>query len=354
VIPFSWSHVPSSFRLILRISLKSSSRLVASIGSLHRIGGWGAASPILLRLRTTSCKVWASWLNYMLNLVGPHCVSTCDIPMLNAVILHCISMQHWTLPDSEIGHVTAEKQTPSAIDFLANIRSAIDMERRIATAKGGTGSSRALKDVLGKVVSDYNKLVTVKKHRIDSGKRALCYNMLLVRSQDISCFSNMFNYYAFTPGEIAFILKSGSCFKTYCEILWTSWGFVLRKNFTRSSTATMTCTVTNCQVGPQGCVEWAEALNLTWPGIPLDILQHDHWVPGSTSRADLGKYQNKPLFKEILTTSASTCILYAKRATEDILCCSISWQSINNNCQLYPICNSLWGLREKGFQGCIV
>ncbi len=67
-------------------------------------------------------------------------------------------------------------------------------------------------------------------------------------------------------------------------------------------------------------------LNLTWPGIPLDILQHDHWVPGSTSRADLGKYQNKPLFKEILATTPSTCILYAKRATEDILCCSISWQ----------------------------
>lgn len=72
--------------------------------------------------------------------------------------------------------MTAEKQTPSAIDFLANIRNAIDMEKRMLSAKGGS-APKALKDVLGKVVSDYNKLVTVKKHRIDSMKRALCYNM---------------------------------------------------------------------------------------------------------------------------------------------------------------------------------
>ena len=44
------------------------------------------------------------------------------------------------------------------------------------SAKGGA-APKALKDVLGKVVSEYNRLVTVKKHRIDTAKRSLCYNM---------------------------------------------------------------------------------------------------------------------------------------------------------------------------------
>ena len=52
------------------------------------------------------------------------------------------------------------------------------MEKRIG-AKSGGGGGKALKDLLSKVVSEYNKLVTVKKHRIDTHKRALCYNMRL-------------------------------------------------------------------------------------------------------------------------------------------------------------------------------
>ncbi len=50
-------------------------------------------------------------------------------------------------------------------------------------------------------------------------------------------------------------------------------------------------------------------------GIPLDILQNDYWVPGSTTRADNAKFQNKPLFKAILTTTPETCTLYVTRVT---------------------------------------
>jgi len=60
---------------------------------------------------------------------------------------------------------------------LASIRAAIDVERRIATK---TSSSRALKDLLQKTTADYNRMVTLKRHRIDGPKKSLCYNMFLV------------------------------------------------------------------------------------------------------------------------------------------------------------------------------
>ena len=41
------------------------------------------------------------------------------------------------------------------------------------------GASRALKDILSALVAVYNKMATVKKHRIDSGRKSLIYNMLL-------------------------------------------------------------------------------------------------------------------------------------------------------------------------------
>lgn len=52
-------------------------------------------------------------------------------------------------------------------------------------------------------------------------------------------------------------------------------------------------------------------------GIPIDVLSLDFWVPGSTSQADLPKYHDKPIFREVLTTTAKTCVLYAERATKD-------------------------------------
>ena len=52
-------------------------------------------------------------------------------------------------------------------------------------------------------------------------------------------------------------------------------------------------------------------------GLPLDILQAEWWVPGSTSRLDSAKFSGKPFFKEILSPSQSTCRLWILRATKD-------------------------------------
>ena len=52
-------------------------------------------------------------------------------------------------------------------------------------------------------------------------------------------------------------------------------------------------------------------------GLPLTVLQSDWWLPGSTSRSDLAKYQGKGQWKEILTCTENTCLLWAQRVTQD-------------------------------------
>lgn len=43
------------------------------------------------------------------------------------------------------------------------------------------GAKTSTKDLLGKVVADYNKLCSVKSHRVGAFKKQLTYNMLLAQ-----------------------------------------------------------------------------------------------------------------------------------------------------------------------------
>ena len=72
-----------------------------------------------------------------------------------------------------MGFVTAEKNSPSPISILADIQKAVELEKKL-----GRGKS-TLRDVLGRVVSEFNKMNANKRHRIDSGRKALLLNMLL-------------------------------------------------------------------------------------------------------------------------------------------------------------------------------
>ena len=74
-----------------------------------------------------------------------------------------------------MGFVTSEKLVPSPLTIVSEIGQAIDVERRMTTSR----SRAPLKDCLAKVIADFNKMVTIKKHRIDSARRSLCYNLLL-------------------------------------------------------------------------------------------------------------------------------------------------------------------------------
>ena len=76
-----------------------------------------------------------------------------------------------------MGHITAEKQVPSPIDYLGTMKEAVALERKNATA----GTSKALKDVLARCIASYNRMVSSnKKFRIDTPKKNLVMNMLLV------------------------------------------------------------------------------------------------------------------------------------------------------------------------------
>lgn len=71
--------------------------------------------------------------------------------------------------------MTSEKQAPSPISMAAEIGEAIKAEK----AAGRCGAKTPLKDSLGKVIAEYNKLTTIKRHRIESNRRALIYNLPL-------------------------------------------------------------------------------------------------------------------------------------------------------------------------------
>lgn len=92
-----------------------------------------------------------------------------------------------------MGHITSEKQSPSAIDFLGDLKQAIVVERRMARG------SKPLKDLLSKVVADYNRMVTVKHHRIDGSRRSLVYNMFLGKKPERETFWHDVASYP-TPG----------------------------------------------------------------------------------------------------------------------------------------------------------
>ncbi|CAL1131960.1 unnamed protein product [Cladocopium goreaui] len=79
---------------------------------------------------------------------------------------------HHHLHSLKVGHITAEKQSPSAIQFYADLKEAIALERRLQQG------SKPLKDILSKMVADYNRMVTVRSHRIDTNRRNMAYNLL--------------------------------------------------------------------------------------------------------------------------------------------------------------------------------
>ena len=69
----------------------------------------------------------------------------------------------------------AEKEAPSPLSMMGSISLAIESERQASRG----GSRQALRDLLSKVTAEYNRLCSIKRHRIDSARRALIYNLFL-------------------------------------------------------------------------------------------------------------------------------------------------------------------------------
>ena len=85
-----------------------------------------------------------------------------------------------------LGHVTSDKQTPSAIDYLGHMKEAVSVEKRLQKPP-----HKPLKDLLNGLVATYNKMTTSKRHRIETGKKSAIYNLWL-NSSDL--FGSPNNY----------------------------------------------------------------------------------------------------------------------------------------------------------------
>ena len=188
---------------------------------------------------------------------------------------------------------------------MADIKEAISVERRSSQ----NGQRMALKDLLAKVVAEYNRLCTVKRHRIDSQRRALIYNLLHV------C---MFKKYVLTW------LWCQRCLSGYPMLYFLGSGFLM-KPWT-CSTPTTTATSTKCQDTDWWCFLWItvwypqlpSSLNLApFPGLPHDVLASDFFVPGSCCRKEAERYKGKDVFGQILTITNETLMLYFDRVLKD-------------------------------------
>jgi hypothetical protein len=71
-----------------------------------------------------------------------------------------------------LGQETAEKQQPSALDFVAQFQLACnDYANQL-------GKKIPLVQGIGHVVAEYNKRVTVRKWRVDNNKKKIIINLL--------------------------------------------------------------------------------------------------------------------------------------------------------------------------------
>lgn len=74
-----------------------------------------------------------------------------------------------------MGFVTAEKLTPSPLTIVSDLGKALELERAMSTSR----TRIPLKDAMNKVIADFNRLVTLKRHRVDTARRNLAYNLNL-------------------------------------------------------------------------------------------------------------------------------------------------------------------------------
>ena len=70
--------------------------------------------------------------------------------------------------------MSQEKQAPTPVQLVAELKQAVEIEKRQSKSK-----SSALRDVLTRVIAEYNRMVTNKKHKIDSSRKALVLNLTL-------------------------------------------------------------------------------------------------------------------------------------------------------------------------------
>lgn len=98
-----------------------------------------------------------------------------EVVVVHGYGIYVLNLHGKPVSSSGIQFTSAEKQSPSPIDFLGRLKESVELERRVSKP----GTSRALRDVLSRCVGEYNRMVTQKKHRIDTPTKNLIMNLPL-------------------------------------------------------------------------------------------------------------------------------------------------------------------------------
>ena len=105
------------------------------------------------------------------------CFTRIDFSVVRSFSVSWVLCSLWNVPPvsvhPETGFVSGEKQAPSPVELVAELSQAVDLQRRQKQAP--------LRDLLNKIVAEYNKMVTQKKHRLDACKKALVLNLTLLQ-----------------------------------------------------------------------------------------------------------------------------------------------------------------------------
>jgi len=75
-----------------------------------------------------------------------------------------------------LGQETAEKQAPSALDFVGHFGKALQSEIE-------SGKKLPMSQAIGQLVSAYNAKIKVKRWRVDSSKKRIVLNLLRCPSE---------------------------------------------------------------------------------------------------------------------------------------------------------------------------
>ncbi len=220
--------------------------------------------------------------------------------------------------------------------MYADINAAISVERRLGRSKATT------KDLLARVCAQYNRMTTIKKHRVDGARKSLLYNLLLGENPGFHFWLHIFvasalqcwkqskskkhnqniSYSHDTPFEAQEL--TGVCEKDP-SALWCISPSTIRHVIEENAIDDTYQAHLVCFVLIVWCLNTTLFLESFPAGLPLEILSQDFWVPGSTVRAEGPQFLGKELYSEILQCTNETAYLYALRACEDVVCIVRNW-----------------------------
>ena len=110
-----------------------------------------------------------------------------------------------------LGQETAEKQAPSALDFVGIFNQAIQ-----ATMKENPRVSQLI--ALNTCIADYNKDVKIKRWRVDTLKRKIIGNMLKVPEESIRILAEHYDLHRHSSSGP---VPAKNCHSTVCVVLRT-------------------------------------------------------------------------------------------------------------------------------------